>query len=128
MRLLLDTHALLWWLMDDAKLPARCAAWIEDLANDVAVSPVSAYELGFKATKGLFPGGNELAAAIGPTAEKAGISILNVTLDHALRAGSLPLPHRDPFDRLLAVQAIIGDYAILSIDEAFDSLGAQRVW
>ena len=128
MRLLLDTHTLLWWLTDDPKLPARCADLIEDPTNDVAISPVSGYELRFKATKGLLPGGDTVVADIGPMAVRAGISILQLTLAHALLAGVLPLPHRDPFDRLLAAQAQLDGYVMLSADEAFDGLGAQRTW
>jgi PIN domain nuclease of toxin-antitoxin system len=127
-RLLLDTHALLWWMVDDPKLPRRCAEWIEDRANDIVVSPLSAYEIRFKSTKGLLPGGDALAADIGPTANRAGFGLLPLSLEHALVAGALPLPHRDPFDRLLAAQAIVEGYAILSSDEALDSLGVQRTW
>jgi PIN domain nuclease of toxin-antitoxin system len=127
-RLLLDTHVLLWWLTDDPKLPARCAELIEDPTNDVAISPVSGYELRFKATKGLLPGGDALAADIGPMAERSGIAVLPLTLAHALLAGALPLPHRDPFDRLLAAQAQLAGYVMLSADAAFDGLGTQRTW
>jgi PIN domain nuclease of toxin-antitoxin system len=127
-RLLIDTHALLWWLLDDPKLPVRCCQWIEDRANEVAVSPLSAYELLFKATKGLLPGGDLLAADIGPAAARAGFGILSVTLEHALVAGALPMPHRDPFDRLLAAQALVDGYSVLSVDRAFDGLGVHRVW
>lgn len=128
MKLLLDTHVLLWWMIDDPKLPAHCAAWIEDRGNDIVVSPLSAYELRFKATKGLLPGGDALAADIGALADRAGFAILALSLDHALIAGALPMPHRDPFDRLLAAQAIVEGYMSLSSDEALDSLGVERAW
>jgi PIN domain nuclease of toxin-antitoxin system len=127
-RLLLDTHALLWWMIDDPKLPAHCAAWIEDRANEIAVSPLSAYEIRFKAMKGLFPGGEALAVDIGPMSNRAGFVMVPVMLEHTLAAGALALPHRDPFDRMLAAQAIVNGYAILSADAAFDRLGASRVW
>jgi PIN domain nuclease of toxin-antitoxin system len=113
-------------MIDDSKLPAHCAAWIEDRANEVAVSPLSAYEIRFKAAKGLFPGGEALAADIGPMSNRAGFVM--VPLEHTLAAGALALPHRDPFDRMLAAQAIVNGYAILSADAAFDRLGASRVW
>jgi PIN domain nuclease of toxin-antitoxin system len=128
LRLLLDTHALLWWLIDDPKLPRRTAGWIDDRANEIAISPISAYELRFKASKGLLPGGDALAAEIGHMAELAGFAILPVTLEHAVAAGALPLPHRDPFDRLLAAQAILDGYTMLSVDIAFDGLGVTRMW
>ncbi len=128
MRLLLDTHALLWWVTDDPKLPARCTARIEDRANTVAISPVSAYELRFKAQKGLLLSGIDVVAEIEQIAAAAGLQFLPLTWHHALAAGALPLPHRDPFDRLLAAQAIIDGYAVLSVDAALDGLGAARVW
>lgn len=128
MRLLLDTHALLWWMIDDPKLPAYCATWIEDRANEVAVSPLSAYEIRFKAMMGLFPGGEALAVDTGPMSDRAGFVMVPVTLEHMLAAGALALPHRDPFDRMLAAQAIVNGYAILSADTAFDRFGVSRVW
>jgi PIN domain nuclease of toxin-antitoxin system len=66
LRLLLDTHALLWWLTDNPKLPVLTGRWIDDQANEIAVSPVSTYELRFKALKGLLPGGDMLAMEIRP--------------------------------------------------------------
>lgn len=128
MRLLLDTHALVWWLIDDPKLSATAGGLIDDRANEIAVSPVSAYELRFKALKGLLPGGETLAAEIGRMAEHAEFAILALTLEHALVAGALPLPHRDPFGRLLAAQAIVDGYTMLSADLAFDGLRAPRTW
>lgn len=115
-------------MTDDPKLPAQCAGWIEDRGNDVALIPLSAYEIKFKALKGLLPGGDALAADIGAVAAQAGFRLLPISLEHALAAGALPLPHRDPFDRLLAAQAMVEGYSVLSADEAFDRLGANRVW
>lgn len=128
MRLLLDTHVLLWWVTDDQKLPRPCAAWIEDRSNEIAISPVSAYEIRFKALKGLLPHGEAAIEAIGHVAEQAGFVPLPLTWPHALAAGALPLTHRDPFDRLFAGQAIAEGYSLLSADAAFDALGASRVW
>ena len=128
MRLLLDTHALLWWLLDDPKLPPRCAAWLQDRANDVAISPVSAYELRFKARKGLLHGVEDLIEDVPAFAAREGFVILPLSWSHTLAAGALPLPHRDPFDRLLAGQALVEGYDLLSVDVAFDRLGVTRVW
>lgn len=128
MRLLLDTHVLLWWVADDAKLPRQCADWIEDRANDIAISAVSAYEIRFKALKGLLPHGEAAITEIARVANRAGFVDLPLIWQHAVAAGTLPLPHRDPFDRLLAGQAIVEGYNVLSVDPAFDGLGATRVW
>ena len=128
MRLLLDTHVLLWWVTDDPKLPRQCATWIEDRANDIAISPVSAYEIRFKTLKGLLPHGEAAIVEIARVVETAGFSFVPLTWRHAAAAGTLPLPHRDPFDRLLAGQAIVEAYQLLSTDAAFDLLGTARVW
>ena len=128
MRLLLDTHALLWWLPDDPKLPPRCAAWLQDRANDVAISPVSAYELRFKARIGLLHGVEDLIENVPAFAAREGFAILPLSWTHALAAGALPLPHRDPFDRLLAGQALVEGCDLLSIAVAFDGPGLSRVW
>jgi PIN domain nuclease of toxin-antitoxin system len=127
-RLLLDTHILLWWVTDDPKLPTRCAGWIEDRANDIAISAVSAYEIRFKAMKGLLPHGETAIAEIARIAEAAAFTFLPLTWAHTLVAGALPLPHRDPFDRMLVGQAIVEDYKLLSADGALDSLGPIRIW
>ncbi len=128
MRLLLDTQVLLLWVTDDRKLPLQCAAWIEDRANDIAISPVIAYEIRFKAVKGLLPHGETAIEPIGRVAEQAGFVPLKLTWAHALAVGALSLPHRDPFDRSLAAQAIAEGYTLLSANAAFDALGASRVW
>lgn len=76
----------------------------------------------------MLPGGDTLAAEIGRTAELADFAVLPLTLEHAIVAGALPLPHRDPFDRLLAAQAIVNGYTMLSTDLAFDRMGVPRIW
>jgi PIN domain nuclease of toxin-antitoxin system len=128
MRLLLDTHVLLWWVTDDPKLPHKCADLVENKTHDIAISPISAYEIRFKALKGLLPHGEAAIEDIARVASQAGFTSLPLTWSHAITAGTLPLPHRDPFDRLLAGQAITEGYSILSADSAFDALGATRVW
>lgn len=128
MRLLLDTHTLLWWVTDDAKLPASCASLINDKQNVVAISVVSAYEIRFKATKGLLPNGEQLALQLEELAAQADFEVLSITLAHALRAGAYGMAHRDPFDRLIGAQAIAGDYVLVSNDAALDQFGVKRVW
>ena len=127
MRLLLDTHALLWWLLDDPKLPPRCADWLRDRSNDVAISPVSAYELQFKARKGLLHGIDGLIEELPAPADQEGFTFLPLLWAHAVAAADFPLPHRDPFDRLLGAQAMTDGYELLSINAAFDGLGVPRV-
>jgi PIN domain nuclease of toxin-antitoxin system len=105
MRLLLDTHALLWWLGGDARLPARARAAIGDQANAVLVSAASAWEVATKVRIGRLPGGEFIAAELASHVVAQGFEGLDVTLDHGQRAGLLPGPLRDPFDRMLVAQA-----------------------
>jgi PIN domain nuclease of toxin-antitoxin system len=109
-------------------LPARCIEWFEDRGNGIAISAVSGYEIRFKAEKGLLPGGEALAGELRLVAEEAGFAVLSLTLQHAVAAGALPLPHRGPFDRMIAAQAAVEGYAVLSADLAFDGLRVRRVW
>jgi PIN domain nuclease of toxin-antitoxin system len=114
--------------LDDPKLPPRCVALLQDRANIVAISPVSAYELRFKALKDLLQGVEDLIEGVPEFAMREGFTLLPLTWKHAQAAAALPLPHREPFDRLLAGQAIVEGYDLLSVDAALDGLGVSRVW
>lgn len=128
MKLLLDTHALLWALEMNPRLSARARDALT--APDVAtfVSPVSAYEINLKHNLGKLPGAALLAADFAGTLAPFAYTSLPVTLEHAARAGALDLVHKDPFDRILAAQAIVEGMQIVSTDTAFDRLGAKRIW
>lgn len=128
MRLLLDTHALLWLVDDDPRLSRAANRAIDDPTADLVVSPVSAYEIGLKHALGKLPGATQLVVNFGALLREHQCSELAVTIAHAHRAGTFDLIHRDPFDRILAAQAIIEDAAIVSADPAFDALGAKRIW
>ena len=108
MRLLLDTHVLIWALLDPDRLDARVAAMLADPDNEVVASAVSAWEIALKQSLGKLelPGPAEtwLLAAV----EAVGVHWLDVTPEHAVRVRSLPWHHRDPFDRLLVSQAMDG--------------------
>ena len=108
MRLLLDTHALLWWLGDDHKLPRRAYDAIADPDNEVLVSTVSAFEIATKTALGKLPEAALVAGDLGPWLDRQGFGVLPLELPVAIRAGFLPGPHRDPFDRLLIAQALVG--------------------
>ena len=128
MRVLLDTHALVWMLDANPRLSTRAAVVIDDPATDLLVSAVSGYEIGLKNTAGKFPEATSLAAAFERQIARAGCRSLPVTLAHAVAAGKLDLAHRDPFDRLLAAQALVEGVPLVSNDEAFDRFGIDRVW
>ncbi len=128
MRVLLDTHALLWWLADSRRLSQRASAAIRNEANDVVVSAVSAWEIATKHRLGRLPEADGLAGDIRGAIVGQGFSELPISVADAERAGRLPGPHRDPFDRLLIAQALAHDLAIVSNERPFDRYGAPRLW
>lgn len=119
MRLLLDTHALLWWLADDPQLGAASRARIMDSANTVFVSAASAWEFEIKRATGKLEAPDELAATI----DSNGFEPLPMMLAHAIRAGRLPPHHADPFDRMLIAQAQAEHLVIVTKDSAFAAYG-----
>ena len=128
MRLLLDTHAFLWWLVDSPRLPRPVCRAIEDDANDVLVSAASAWEIATKHRIGKLPEAAAVALDIAGAIAVEGFEELPITVDDAARAGSLPGLHRDPFDRMLIAQALTGNLALASNDPLFDRYGVRRLW
>ena len=128
MRLLLDTHAFLWWLDGSRRLPKRARALISEEANIIFVSAASAWEISTKSRLGKLPGAIDVAADLARIITAQAFTPLDITILHAQRAGHLPGEHRDPFDRMLAAQAQIEDLPIISNDEAFASFGVERIW
>jgi PIN domain nuclease of toxin-antitoxin system len=119
-RLLLDTHALLWWSMDDAALARVARAAIGDPANEVFVSAASAWEIATKFRLGKLPSAEILALDITSAIANQGFLELPLTIAHAQRAGGLPEPIRDPFDRMLIAQSILEAMPLVSNEAAFD--------
>ena len=128
MRLLLDTHALLWWLDGDRRLPARVRAVLGEPANEVLVSAASVWEITTKARLGKLPGAADVAADVPACIESQGFVPLAISVYHAQRAGALRGPHRDPFDRMLIVQAQAEGVPIASNETVFDDYGLTRLW
>ncbi len=125
--LLLDTHAFLWWVSGSPRLPASVIAAI-DAEPDVLVSAVTGYEITLKHALGRLPGAAVLARDVAGTVALSGFRALAIGLRHAEAAGRLPLAHRDPFDRILAAQALVEEMALVSADAALDALGVVRLW
>lgn len=128
MRLLLDTHAFLWWLDGNRRLSDTARRAIEDAANDIVVSAVSAWEITTKHRIGKLPRAEAVARDVAGAIASQGFEELAITVDDAERAGRLPGPHRDPFDRILIAQALVHDVAVVSLDRAFDRYGVNRIW
>ncbi|HXQ15063.1 MAG TPA: type II toxin-antitoxin system VapC family toxin [Caulobacteraceae bacterium] len=128
MRLLLDTHAVIWWFQGNLRLPQRVRDTIEGEASDVFVSAVSAFEIALKHRMGKLPEAAALARRFSVMTQEQGFAELAVTVPHGLAAGALPIAHRDPFDRLLIAQALVEDMTIASNERLFDSTGVNRLW
>lgn len=128
MRLLLDTHALIWWLAADRALSSTARAAIADSSNDVFVSAASAWEIATKHRIGKLPEAGLLAADVAGFVSEQAFIELPVTIRHGQLAGSLPGIHKDPFDRILVAQAIVADMPIVSRDEILSAYGIARLW
>ena len=127
-RALLDTHAFLWWLADSGRLSETARRAIADNTNEIAVSAASAWEIATKVRIGKLPGAEVLARDIAGHLARQGFEELAIHVADAERAGHLPGPHRDPFDRMLIAQALAHDLAMVSIDSMFDRYGVARLW
>jgi PIN domain nuclease of toxin-antitoxin system len=128
LKLLLDTHALLWWWKDDPRLSKRAAAAIADEANTVLVSAASAWEIAIKYRIGKLPGAEIAVRDFNELIASDGFTHLAITYQHALKAGTFANEHRDPFDRMLAAQALIEGAMLVTDDAAMKGLRAQCFW
>lgn len=127
-RALLDTHALLWWLDGDERLSVPARTVIADENNEIFVSAASAWEIATKARIGKLPGALDVAADIMDCLKKQGFTPLSISVSDGQRAGSLPGPHRDPFDRMLIAQALSLDIPLVTNETAFEQYGIRRLW
>lgn len=128
MRLLLDTHAFLWWLAGDPSLPERARQVIAEEGNIVSLSAASAWEIAIKVRLGKLPGAATIAGDILGCLQAEGFEPLAVTVRHGQHAGALPGLHRDPFDRMLIAQAILEGCVLVSNESRFDAYGVIRLW
>ena len=128
LRLLLDTHAVLWWLKGDPALPpmARAAILAED--NTIFVSAVSAMEVTTKHRIGKLPQAATLALRFEDMVADQGFVPLSLTLPHGALAGRLSIEHKDPFDRMLIAQALVEGMTLISNETLFDRAGVARLW
>jgi len=125
---LVDTHVVAWLFEDRQRLPASILERLEDSRNDVFVSPVNAYEIGLKFNLGKWPRVAALARDFSGFCAEAGFVPLAISVRDGEIAATLPLDHRDPFDRLLAAQSSGNGLPILSADPALDLFGLTRIW
>jgi PIN domain nuclease of toxin-antitoxin system len=128
MRLLLDTHTFLWWMLSDRHLSRTARDAISTTAAEVFVSAASAWEIATKFHSGRLPGADDVARDVRRAIDEEGFLELAITVPHAQRAGNLPHVHRDPFDRMLIAQAHTEELALVSNERVFDRYGVSRVW
>ena len=127
MTVLLDTHSLKWWLDDPAQLSESAKSVIENRLNSIVISAVVPWELAIKTNIGKLRVHGLLANWVNKMIAE-GFQEIPVASEHAIRAGLLPLHHRDPFDRLLVAQAQATGWPIISADTVFDHYGVSRIW
>lgn len=128
MRYLIDTHVLLWAAFRKQMLSDTARSLIESEANEILVSAVSAWEISTKYRLGKLPSASVLVEDFVVKVTGAGYLLMPISVKHALRAGMLPGAHRDPFDRMLAAQAIQEDIPLISNDSQLDQFGVRREW
>ena len=128
MSFLLDTHTLIWWLTSDPQLSLKAKSAIESRSAECFVSPVSAYEIGIKVQSGKMEFARNIWNNLPAIMEGNAFQILPVNFEHSLLAPKLPTDHRDPFDRLLAAQAIVERMDVVTIDSRIKDFGARVLW
>jgi PIN domain nuclease of toxin-antitoxin system len=128
LRALLDTHTLLWWLSDDPALTRGARKTIADTKNGLIVSAASAWEIATKVRLGRLPSAADLAADFVGYIDREGFELLSISAEHGTRAGLLPGPHKDPFDRMLIAQAQAENVPIISNETVFESYGVRCLW
>lgn len=128
MKFLLDTHAWLWWLFDDPRLPRNVRSIIAEPTNQILVSAASAWEIATKYRIGKLPSASVLVQDIDAWRQRSGFVELPVTIAHAQKAGMWVAAHRDPFDRMLAAQSAIEQLPLVSMDPEFQLFGITVIW
>lgn len=127
-RLLLDTHALLWWLGGNEKMPLKVREAIADEDSSIFISAASIWEIATKHRLGKLPDAGAIIADLDGIMAEQGFKELPIAVKHGRAAGNLPGPHRDPFDRMLIAQAMLESMTLVSNEQRFDAYGVQRLW
>ena len=128
MKLLLDTHTLLWFALGDSQLSAQARGLIDDPAHDMWVSPASDWEIAIKIRLGKYTLPDRYEDFMQKAIAGNGFEVLPVEVKHTAVLTTLPLHHRDPFDRLIIAQAMVEDISVISNDDAFDAYPVRRLW
>jgi PIN domain nuclease of toxin-antitoxin system len=128
LRMLLDSHALLWWILDHPALTPAAREAISGTENTVLISAVSAWEIAIKFRAGKLPEASDLVSNFPSEIEHEGFQLLPISAEHGIRAGLLPGPLKDPFDRMLIAQSQAENVPIISNETVFEAYGVRRLW
>ena len=128
MRVLLDTHTFLWFVLGDSKLSSTARQQIEDQQNDKLLSPASYWEIAIKISLGKYTLPQPYEQFMQKAISDNGFIILPVEVKHTAALTNLPFHHRDPFDRLIIAQAMVEQTRVISDDLAFDAYRVTRIW
>ena len=128
MRILLDTHAFLWWIGGDRRLPARARKLIADGRNELLFSAASGWEIAVKAGLGRIQLPAPMDRFLSEQLNLNGVAALPIQMSHALGVHGLPFLHRDPFDRMLVVQAQMEKLGILTRDPQISQYDVETLW
>lgn len=128
MKLLVDTHALLWWFTDDERLSRSVRDAIADDANTILVSAASAWEIAIKHQLGKLDQAADVVHRFGELVAADRFEHLPISHFHAIKAGAYRTPHRDPFDRMLAAQSEIESLPLVTRDSVFALFGTRTFW
>jgi PIN domain nuclease of toxin-antitoxin system len=127
-RLLLDTHTFLWAVLDDPRLSDRARTLMLNADNELLVSPASYWEIAIKISLGKYALDDDFEAFMARQTVYSEFTPLPISIRHAAVVATLPFHHRDPFDRMLAAQAISEQISIISTDKTFDLYSVPRIW
>jgi PIN domain nuclease of toxin-antitoxin system len=127
-RLLLDTHALLWFALNDPRLSARATSLILDPAHEKLVSPASYWEIAIKISMKKYALALPYEDFFRGAIDDNGFRILSIEPRHTATLTTLPYHHKDPFDRLIIAQAMVENVSVVSVDSNLDAYGVPRLW
>lgn len=128
MKLLLDTHAMYWYIEGDPQLSATAQTLIQDTSNEVLISPASFWEIAIKISLGKWKLNRTYDEFIDIGLNQYGFHVLPILPTHTAQLIGLPFHHKDPFDRLLATQTLVEGVPLISADAIFDQYGVNRIW
>jgi PIN domain nuclease of toxin-antitoxin system len=127
-RVLVDTHALLWWLADDKRLSRRARKTIADEETEVLVSAACVWEAAIKASLGKLGDPTRAVSRLPSIIPERGFAELQISAAHAVQAADLPRIHRDPFDRMLVAQSMIESAPVVTNDPDIRRYGVKTIW